>query len=158
MFEETAGRYSAKGISGDNRRSGAQSIRDGDPLAPTRFTSAKSQGRSADDADLAVIDPPLHTLVRSPATRTPFTRSWFTAHTNDDRRDGQRQVAHAGTQIDHDETALLLAARDYAKRIDTSSSNVKSVLSKLIAIGGVTQEESSGTGQSIDDHGKCWPG
>ena len=98
-------------------------------------------------ADLAVVN--LDTLHNSPKfTRDPnaiYSQLVYTAHSNDvsDVMANGKWLMRDRKLLTIDEAQVATAARDYAKRIDTFLINrEQSVLSKLIAIGGVTEGES----------------
>lgn len=151
MFEETRlAAILAKGISGDPtvvpaRKAFEMATRLGaNALHIGKITGSLEAGKRA---DLAVVDlAPLHTSPRF--ARDPnaiYSQLVYTAHANDvtDVMANGKWLMRERKLLTLDEAALLLAARDYAKRIDAFLiQREKSVLSKLIAIGGVTQEES----------------
>ncbi|MEK7326837.1 MAG: amidohydrolase, partial [Chloroflexota bacterium] len=98
-------------------------------------------------ADLAVVN--LDTLHNSPKfTRDPnaiYSQLVYTAHSNDvtDVMANGKWLMRDRKLLTIDEADITAAARDYAKRIDGFLINrEQSVLSKLIAIGGVTEGES----------------
>jgi len=151
MFEETRlAALLAKGISGDPtvlpaRRAmqmatilGARALHIGD------MTGSLEAGKRA---DLAIVD--LATLHNSPAfARDPnavysqLVYAAKSADVTDVMANGRWLMRERSlTTLDADE--LTLATRDYARRIDAFLiEREKSVLSKLVAIGGLEQEES----------------
>ncbi len=151
MFEETRlTAILAKGISGDPTvlparkalematRLGAAALHIGG------LTGSLEPGKRA---DLAVVN--LDTLHNSPKfTRDPnaiYSQLVYTAHSNDvtDVMANGKWLMRDRKLLTIDEADVAAAARDYAKRIDTFLINrEQSVLSKLIAIGGVTEGES----------------
>jgi 5-methylthioadenosine/S-adenosylhomocysteine deaminase len=151
MFEETRlAAILAKGISGDPTvlparkalematRLGAAALHIGG------LTGSLEPGKRA---DLAVVN--LDTLHNSPKfTRDPnaiYSQLVYTAHSNDvtDVMANGKWLMRDRKLLTIDEADVAAAARDYAKRIDTFLINrEQSVLSKLIAIGGVTEGES----------------
>lgn len=151
MFEETRlAALLAKGTSGDPTalpaktalqmatRLGANALHIG------HLTGTLEPGKRA---DLAVVD--LATLHSSPKfSRDPnalYSQLVYTAHAHDvtDVMCNGRWLMRDRKLLTLDETAILAAAADWAKRIDTFLiKRERSILSKLVAIGGVTQEES----------------
>jgi 5-methylthioadenosine/S-adenosylhomocysteine deaminase len=151
MFEETRlAAILAKGISGDPtalpaRRALEMATRLGAAaLHIGGLTGSLEPGKRA---DLAVVN--LDTLHNSPKfTRDPnaiYSQLVYTAHGNDvsDVMANGKWLMRDRKLLTIDEAEVATAARDYARRIDTFLINrEQSVLSKLIAIGGVTQGES----------------
>jgi 5-methylthioadenosine/S-adenosylhomocysteine deaminase len=98
-------------------------------------------------ADLAVVD--LQSVHNSPTfTRDPnsiYSQLVYTTHSHDvtDVMCNGKWLMRDQKLLTLDEEALTTAAQEYAKRIDTFLiKRERSVLSKLIAIGGVTESES----------------
>ncbi len=151
MFEETRlAAFLAKGISGDPTvlpakqalematRLGAAALHIGG------ITGSLEPGKRA---DLAVVNQ--NTLHGSPKfTHDPnalYSQLVYTAHANDvtDVMSNGKWLMRDRKLLTLDEEALITAASEYARRIDTFLIHrEQSVLSKLIAIGGVKQEES----------------
>ncbi|MBI2975465.1 MAG: amidohydrolase family protein [Chloroflexi bacterium] len=151
MFEETRlAAFLAKGISGDPTvlpakqalematRLGAAALHIGG------ITGSLEPGKRA---DLAVVNQ--NTLHGSPRfTHDPnalYSQLVYTAHANDvtDVMANGKWLMRDRKLLTLDEEALITAASEYARRIDTFLIHrEQSVLSKLIAIGGVKQEES----------------
>ncbi|MBI3243956.1 MAG: amidohydrolase [Chloroflexi bacterium] len=151
MFEETRlAAILAKGISGDPtalpaRRALEMATRLGAAaLHIGGLTGSLEPGKRA---DLAVVN--LDTLHNSPKfTRDPnaiYSQLVYTAHSNDvsDVMANGKWLMRDRKLLTIDEAQVATAARDYARRIDVFLINrEQSVLSKLIAIGGVTEGES----------------
>lgn len=151
MFEEARlAAFAAKGISRDPtalpaRRAlqmatiiGARALHMGD------ITGSLEPGKRA---DLVIVD--LDAVHNSPTfSRDPnavYSQLIYTAKANDvvDVMANGRWLMRGRRLTTLDEDSLKLAARDYARRIDTFLiEREKSVLSKLVAIGGLEQEES----------------
>jgi 5-methylthioadenosine/S-adenosylhomocysteine deaminase len=151
MFEETRlAAFLAKGISGDPTvlpakqalematRLGAAALHIGG------ITGSLEPGKRA---DLAVVNQ--STLHGSPKfTHDPnalYSQLVYTAHADDvtDVMANGKWLMRDRKLLTLDEEALIAAASEYARRIDTFLIHrEQSVLSKLIAIGGVKQEES----------------
>ncbi len=151
MFEETRlAAFAAKGVSRDPtalpaKRAlqmatilGARALHIGD------ITGSLEPGKRA---DLAIIN--LATLHNSPAfardANALYAQLVYAAKSSDvtDVMVNGRWLMHQHALLTLNETDLALAARDYARRIDLFLiEREKSVLSKLVAIGGLEQEES----------------
>lgn len=151
MFEETRlAAFLAKGSSGDPtalpaRRAfamatilGARALHMGD------ITGSLEPGKRA---DLAIVD--LATVHNSPAfsrdANAVYSQLVYAAKSSDvmDVMVNGRWLMRERRLLTLNETELAFAARDYARRIDTFLiAREKSVLSKLVAIGGLEQEES----------------
>lgn len=151
MFEETRlAAFAAKGISGNPTAlpaknalymatsMGARALHMGD------VTGSLEAGKRA---DLAIVD--LATLHNSPSFRRDpnaiYAQIVYAAKAADvsDVMANGRWLMRGRHLLTVNEADLALAARDYAKRIDVFLfDREKSVLSKLVAIGGLEQEES----------------
>ena len=151
MFEETRlTAILAKGISGDPTalpaktafematRLGANALHIG------HLTGSLEPGKRA---DLAVVD--LQTLHSSPKfSRDPnaiYSQLVYTAHAHDvtDVMCNGQWLMRGRQLLTINEADVIAAANDWAKRIDTFLvKRERSILNKLVAIGGVTQEES----------------
>ncbi len=151
MFEETRlAALLAKGLSGDPTALPAKTALE---MATRRGAAALHLGgvtgslEPGKRADLAILD--LATLHNSPKfTRDPhaiYSQLVYTAHAPDvtDVMCNGQWLMRDHRLLTLNETDLLAAAAEYAKRIDVFLiKRERSVLSKLVAIGGVTQEES----------------
>ncbi|MBI3962720.1 MAG: amidohydrolase family protein, partial [Deinococcus sp.] len=151
MFEETRlAAFLAKGISGDPtalpaRRALEMATRLGAAaLHIGHLTGSLVAGKCA---DLATVDlGPLHNSPKfSRDCNAIYSQLVYAAHAQDvtDVMVNGQWLMRDRQLLTLDETAITEAARDYARRIDAFLiQREKSVLSKLVAIGGVTQEES----------------
>ncbi len=151
MFEETRlAAILAKGISGDPTTLPARTALEmatrlgANALHIGHLTGSLEPGKRA---DLAVVN--LETLHNFPRfTRDPnaiYSQLVYAAHSHDvtDVMCNGKWLMNDRKLLTVDEAAIRTAAADYAKRIDTFLiKREKSILRKLVAIGGVTQEES----------------
>jgi len=151
MFEETRlAAILAKGVSGDPTvlpartalematRLGAAALHIG------KITGSLEPGKRA---DIAVVD--LARIHNTPKfARDPnaiYSQLVYAAHSHDvtDVMCNGKWLMRDRSLLTINETDVALAAADYAKRIDVFLiKRERSILSKLVAIGGVTQEES----------------
>jgi 5-methylthioadenosine/S-adenosylhomocysteine deaminase len=151
MFEETRlAAFLAKGISGDPTALPAKTALEmatrlgANALHIGHLTGSLEPGKRA---DLAIVD--LTTLHNSPKfTRDPnavYSQIVYTAHSHDvtDVMCNGKWLMRDRQLLTINEAEVTAAANDYAKRIDAFLiKREKSILRKLVAIGGVTQEES----------------
>ncbi|HKZ70693.1 MAG TPA: amidohydrolase [Anaerolineales bacterium] len=151
MFEETRlAAFLAKGISGDPTALPAKTALEmatrlgANALHIGGLTGSLEPGKRA---DLAIVD--LTALHNSPKfTRDPnaiYSQIVYTAHSHDvtDVMCNGQWLMRDRKLLTINEADITAAANDYAKRIDTFLiKREKSILRKLVAIGGVTQEES----------------
>ncbi|HLF00982.1 MAG TPA: amidohydrolase, partial [Anaerolineales bacterium] len=151
MFEETRlAAFLAKGISGDPTALPAKTALEmatrlgANALHIGHLTGSLEPGKRA---DLAIVD--LTALHNSPKfTRDPnavYSQIVYTAHSHDvtDVMCNGQWLMRDRKLLTINEADITAAANDYAKRIDAFLiKREKSILRKLVAIGGVTQEES----------------
>jgi 5-methylthioadenosine/S-adenosylhomocysteine deaminase len=151
MFEETRiAAILAKGISGDPTALPARSALEmatrlgANALHIGHLTGSIEVGKRA---DFAIVD--LSTLHSSPKfSRDPnaiYSQLVYTGHAHDvtDVMCNGQWLMRDRVLLTIDESNLVTAANEWAKRIDTFLiKRERSLLSKLVAIGGVTQEES----------------
>ncbi|HLB48083.1 MAG TPA: amidohydrolase family protein [Anaerolineales bacterium] len=151
MFEETRlAAILAKGISGDPTVLPAKTALE---MATRRGAAALHIGHltgsleTGKRADIAVVDlSPIHNSPKF--TRDPnavYSQLVYTAHAHDvtDVMCNGQWLMRDRKLLTIDEAQITAAAADYAKRIDAFLiRRERSIMSKLVAIGGVTQEES----------------
>jgi len=151
MFEETRlTALLAKGIGGDPTSLPARTALEmatrlgANALHIGHLTGSLEPGKRA---DLALVD--LKTLHNSPRftrdSNAIYSQLVYAAHSHDvtDVMCNGQWLMHDRKLLTIDEAAVTTAANDYAKRIDVFlTGREQSILRKLVAIGGVTQEES----------------